>query len=89
MTHHPGDELTIRPTELVAGGEALARVDGFPIFAANVYPGDVAVVRLWRGTGFGVRDSGFGIRSSLIHNSPFNIQHSTFPSSFEMFNVEW
>ncbi len=41
-----GDELTIRPTELVAGGEALARVDGFPIFATNVYPGDVAVVRL-------------------------------------------
>ncbi len=46
MTHHPGDELTIRPTELVAGGEALARIEGFPIFAADVYPGDVAVVRL-------------------------------------------
>lgn len=41
-----GDEVTIEPAELVAGGEALARIDGFPIFAANVYPGDVARVRL-------------------------------------------
>jgi len=41
-----GDEIIITPTELVAGGAALARVDGFPIFATNVYPGDVAVVRL-------------------------------------------
>lgn len=41
-----GDEITITPTELVAGGAAMARVDGFPIFATNVYPGDVAVVRL-------------------------------------------
>ncbi len=41
-----GEEITIEAGELVAGGEALARVDGFPIFAANVFPGDVAVVRL-------------------------------------------
>jgi tRNA/tmRNA/rRNA uracil-C5-methylase (TrmA/RlmC/RlmD family) len=41
-----GDEITVTPTELVAGGAAIARVDGFPIFATNVYPGDVAVVRL-------------------------------------------
>jgi len=41
-----GEEITITPTELVAGGAAIARVDGFPIFATNVYPGDVAVVRL-------------------------------------------
>lgn len=41
-----GDELTIEPGELVAGGDALARLDGFPIFAGNVYPGDVARVRL-------------------------------------------
>jgi tRNA/tmRNA/rRNA uracil-C5-methylase (TrmA/RlmC/RlmD family) len=41
-----GDELTIEPTELVAGGAALARIDGFPIFTANLYPGDVAAVRL-------------------------------------------
>src|SRR5438874_1988569 len=42
----PGDEVTIEPEALVAGGAALARIDGFPIFATNVYPGDVAVVRL-------------------------------------------
>ena len=41
-----GDEITITPTELVAGGAALAKIDGFPIFATGVYPGDVAVVRL-------------------------------------------
>ena len=43
---NPGDEITITPTELVAGGDAIARIDGFPIFTSNVYPGDVAVVRL-------------------------------------------
>ncbi|HUP49925.1 MAG TPA: TRAM domain-containing protein [Thermoanaerobaculia bacterium] len=42
----PGDEITISATELVAGGDALARIDGFPIFTASLFPGDVAVVRL-------------------------------------------
>ena len=46
MLYQIGDQITIEPSELVAGGEALARVDGFPIFASNVYPGDAAVVRL-------------------------------------------
>jgi tRNA/tmRNA/rRNA uracil-C5-methylase (TrmA/RlmC/RlmD family) len=41
-----GDEITIRATELVAGGDAIARVDGFPIFTPGVFPEDVAVVRL-------------------------------------------
>jgi tRNA/tmRNA/rRNA uracil-C5-methylase (TrmA/RlmC/RlmD family) len=41
-----GDEIMVAPFELVAGGAALAKVDGFPIFITNVYPGDVAVVRL-------------------------------------------
>src|ERR1051325_4183229 len=41
-----GDEITIEAGELVAGGEALARVDGLPVFVANVYPFDVARVRL-------------------------------------------
>jgi len=41
-----GDEISIEPAELVAGGAALARVDGFPVFATNVYPGDAAVVRI-------------------------------------------
>ena len=43
----PGDIITIEPAELVAGGDALARIDGFPIFASNVFPGDVARVRLY------------------------------------------
>jgi tRNA/tmRNA/rRNA uracil-C5-methylase (TrmA/RlmC/RlmD family) len=42
-----GDEITIEPVELVAGGDALARVDGFPVFASNAFPGDVARVRLY------------------------------------------
>lgn len=42
-----GDEITIEATELVAGGAALARVDGLPVFAENVFPGDVARVRLF------------------------------------------
>ncbi|HEX2833574.1 MAG TPA: TRAM domain-containing protein [Thermoanaerobaculia bacterium] len=42
-----GEVLVIEPTELVAGGDAIARVDGFPIFASNVFPGDVARVRLY------------------------------------------
>jgi tRNA/tmRNA/rRNA uracil-C5-methylase (TrmA/RlmC/RlmD family) len=41
-----GDQITIEPAELVAGGDAMARVEGLPVFVANVYPGDVAVVRL-------------------------------------------
>jgi tRNA/tmRNA/rRNA uracil-C5-methylase (TrmA/RlmC/RlmD family) len=41
-----GDQITIEPAELVAGGAALARIDGFPIFVASVYPGDVARVRI-------------------------------------------
>ena len=43
---HIGDEITIGPTELVAGGDSLARVDGMPIFTASVFPGDVARVRI-------------------------------------------
>lgn len=43
----PGDTITIEPSELVAGGDALAKIDGFPLFAANVFPGDVARVQLY------------------------------------------
>src|SRR5581483_10500778 len=46
MRMQRGDEITIAAAELVAGGAAIARIDGFPIFAANIFPGDVAVVRL-------------------------------------------
>jgi 23S rRNA (uracil1939-C5)-methyltransferase len=41
-----GDEITIEAGELVAGGAAMARVDGFPLFIENVFPGDIAAVRL-------------------------------------------
>src|SRR5688572_7049880 len=41
-----GDEIVVSASELVAGGNALARVDGFPVFASNIFPGDVALVRL-------------------------------------------
>ncbi|HEX6160636.1 MAG TPA: TRAM domain-containing protein [Thermoanaerobaculia bacterium] len=43
----PGDVITIEAGELVAGGDAIARIDGFPIFCMNVFPGDVARVRLY------------------------------------------
>lgn len=42
-----GDVILIEPNELVAGGDALARIDGFPIFASAVFPGDIARVRLY------------------------------------------
>jgi 23S rRNA (uracil1939-C5)-methyltransferase len=41
-----GDEITIEATELVAGGAAMARVDGLPLFATNVFTGDRALVRI-------------------------------------------
>ena len=46
MELRPGDVITIEPSEMVAGGDALARVDRFPIFSSGLYPGDVARVRL-------------------------------------------
>jgi len=49
MELRPGDVIKIEPAELVAGGDALARVDGFPIFIPGLYPGDVARVRLVEG----------------------------------------
>src|SRR5205814_2159402 len=41
-----GDQIEIEPSELVAGGAALARVDGLPIFVMSTYPGDRALVRI-------------------------------------------
>ena len=43
----PGEILTLSPSSLAPGGDALAKIDGFPIFASNVFPGDVAKVRLY------------------------------------------
>ena len=41
-----GEVITIEAGELVAGGAAIARIDGFPVFAEGVFPGDIARVRL-------------------------------------------
>lgn len=52
-----GDELTVEPADLVAGGAALARVDGFPLFVTGIYPGDLARVRVTEvKAGFGRAD---------------------------------
>lgn len=41
-----GDEITIEASELIAGGDALTKIDGFPIFTQGIFPGDRARVRL-------------------------------------------
>ncbi len=41
-----GDELEVEAIDLVAGGDAIARVDGFPLFVQGLYPGDHARVRI-------------------------------------------
>jgi len=46
LAHFIGEEIVVEPAELVAGGAALARLDGFPVFVANIFPGDVARLRL-------------------------------------------
>jgi tRNA/tmRNA/rRNA uracil-C5-methylase (TrmA/RlmC/RlmD family) len=42
----PGDEIVVVAAELVAGGAALARFDGLPVFIPALYPGDEALVRV-------------------------------------------
>jgi 23S rRNA (uracil1939-C5)-methyltransferase len=39
-----GQELIVTASEMVAGGDALARVDGLPLFIRGLYPGDQARV---------------------------------------------
>ena len=41
-----GDLIDVAPDSLVAGGEAICRVDGFPIFVSGVYPGDAARIEI-------------------------------------------
>ncbi|MGH9456779.1 MAG: TRAM domain-containing protein, partial [Thermoanaerobaculia bacterium] len=41
-----GDIIEIEPDVLVPGGDALARVDGLPLFVRPLYPGDRARVRV-------------------------------------------
>lgn len=51
-----GDVLELSPDALVAGGEAICRVEGFPLFVPGIYPGDVArveVVEVKKGFGRG------------------------------------
>jgi tRNA/tmRNA/rRNA uracil-C5-methylase (TrmA/RlmC/RlmD family) len=42
----PGAVVEIEPAELVPGGDALARIDGLPLFVPGLYPGDLARVRI-------------------------------------------
>ena len=64
MAHSIGEELIIEAAELVAGGAALARIDGFPIFVTNVYPGDVEAVLRTRGNALGGLPCGSGLRTA-------------------------
>lgn len=41
-----GDRVTAAAEELVAGGEALCRIDGLPLFVPGLYPGDEAIVEI-------------------------------------------
>jgi 23S rRNA (uracil1939-C5)-methyltransferase len=41
-----GDRIEITPSELVAGGDAIAKIDGFPVFVRGIFPGDRATVEL-------------------------------------------
>ena len=41
-----GDRLEIAAEKLVAGGDALARIEGMPVFIPSLYPGDRAVIEI-------------------------------------------
>ncbi|MGK2857839.1 MAG: class I SAM-dependent RNA methyltransferase [Thermoanaerobaculia bacterium] len=41
-----GDLIDVSPDSLVAGGEAICRVEGFPIFVPGVFPGDTARIEI-------------------------------------------
>lgn len=41
-----GDLIEVVPDRLVAGGDAMARLDGFPLFVRGMFPGDRARVRV-------------------------------------------
>lgn len=53
---HPGNLVVIEPEAMVAGGDAIARIDGFPLFIRSVYPGDrvrVEITEVKKGFGRG------------------------------------
>lgn len=61
-----GGEYLLEVEELVAGGDALARLDGFPIFVSGIYPGDLARVQITEvKAGFGR-----GVSIELVRASP-------------------
>ena len=41
-----GEIIEVEAGGLIAGGAAIARVDGFPVFVTNAFPGDVARVQI-------------------------------------------
>lgn len=41
-----GALVKVQPEKLVAGGESLSRIDGFPLFVGGLYPGDEATVEI-------------------------------------------
>jgi 23S rRNA (uracil1939-C5)-methyltransferase len=41
-----GDRLELTVEHLVAGGDALCRMDGFPVFVPELFPGDLALVEI-------------------------------------------
>lgn len=41
-----GNRVELAADRLVAGGDALCRIDGFPVFVPRLYPGDVALVEI-------------------------------------------
>lgn len=41
-----GELIEVTGSKLVAGGDCLARVDGFPLFVGGLYPGDRALVEV-------------------------------------------
>ena len=58
--------MEVRPYTLVAGGESLSKIDGFPIFVPSLYPGDVAHVTITEVK----RGFARAVTSSILESSP-------------------
>ncbi|HXI13117.1 MAG TPA: TRAM domain-containing protein [Thermoanaerobaculia bacterium] len=61
-----GQVVEVRPHTLVAGGESLSKIDGFPIFVPSLYPGDVAKVQITEVK----RGFARGATSTILERSP-------------------
>ena len=79
-----GQVIVVEPDKLVPGGDSLARVDGFPVFVAGIYPGDRASVRIVE------LKKGFarGELVELVHPSPFR-RESPCPVARECGGCDW